>query len=54
LGLADPADAIPGSGHTPVYLVVERGHFHPTGVAAIPRTAANLELILSAKMEVLD
>jgi hypothetical protein len=27
LHLADPADTIPDSGHTPVYLVVERGIF---------------------------
>lgn len=55
LHLADPADMIPGSSHTPVYLVVERGHFHPTGIAGIPRSATNLELILSAKkLEVLD
>jgi hypothetical protein len=55
LHLADPADMIHGSSHTPVYLVVEGGHFHPTGIAGIPRSAPNLELILSAKkLEVLD
>jgi hypothetical protein len=60
LHLADPADIIPDSSHTPVYLVVERGYFHPTGLEGIrlPRTQtapSNLELILSAKnLEVLD
>ena len=60
LHLADPADTIPDSSHIPVYLVVERGHFHPTGLSAIrlpgTKTAtSNLELILSAtNLEVLD
>jgi len=60
LHLADPADTVPDSGRTPVYLVVERGHFHPTGLEGIrlPGTqvpALNLELILSVRnLEVLD
>jgi hypothetical protein len=59
LHLADPADIIPGSSRTPVYLVVERGHFHPTGIAAMrlpgTRTLSDLELIFSSRnLEVLD
>jgi hypothetical protein len=60
LHLADRADRIPHSDRTQVYLVVERGHFHPTGLAAarLPgsqSSAPNLELILSAKnLAVLD
>src|SRR5262249_49339594 len=60
LHLADPADRIPDSAHTPVYLVVERGHFHSIGLEAIRlpgtrKTPSNLELILSSRnLEVLD
>jgi hypothetical protein len=58
LHLADPADTIPDSGYTPVYLVVESGHFHSTGLEAIRLpgpTPSNLELILSSRnLVVLD
>ena len=60
LHIADRADTIPNSSHTLVYLVVENGHFHPTGFLAVrlPGTRTpvpNLELILSvASLTVLD
>jgi hypothetical protein len=59
LHIADRADRIPHSRGTPVYLVVERGHFHPSGKSALPSwiktPVPNLELILSANnLVVLD
>jgi hypothetical protein len=53
--MADRADTIPDSGDKPVYLVIEKGHFHPTGLLAMPGPPKpDLELIFGANHLIID
>ena len=54
MGIADRADNIPGSARKPVYLIIEKGRFHPTGLMAIPGPQPDLELIVGANHLIID